>query len=152
VQTLLIQPRVAPISKAPCTRDAVRSEARSFVAEALAAAPGYSAPSTAPPEVEKWKWKWKWKRKLQTALAMLPCELKPRLARVVLLAAKLPLVAAMKSPQGPMQLLPAVQLGAGEQPPVSQAEWGPQSWAELQLEDWAVSRLEPLQQAEPVLR
>lgn len=146
MQTLLIQPRVAPISKAPCTRDAVRSEARSFVAEALAAAPGYSAPSTAPPEVEKWK------RKLQTALAMLPCELKPRLARVVLLAAKLPLVAAMKSPQGPMQLLPAAQLGAGEQPPVSQAEWGPQSWAELQLEDWAVSRLEPLQQAEPVLR
>jgi len=146
VQTLLIQPRVAPISKAPCTRDAVRSEARSFVAEALAAAPGYSAPSTAPPQVEKWK------PKLQTARAMLPCELKPRLARVVLLAAKLPLVAAMKSPQGPMQLLPAAQLGAGEQPPVSQVERGPQSWVELQLEDWAVSRLEPLQQAEPVLR
>ncbi len=150
METLLIQPRVAPISKAPCTRDAVRSEARSFVAEALAAAPGYSAPSTAPPEVEKWK------RKLQTALAMLPCELKPRLARVVLLAAKLPLVAALKSPlkstQGPTQLLPAAQLGAGEQPPVSQVEWGPQSWAELLLEDWAVSRLEPLQQAERVLR
>ena len=106
------------------------------MAEALA--PGYSAPSTAPPEVEKWK------RKLQTALSMLPCELKPRLAQVVLLAAKLPLVAALKSTQGPMQLLPAAQLGAGEQPPVSQVEWGPQSWAELLLEDRAVSRLEPL--------
>ena len=136
METLLIQPRVAPISKAPCTRDVVLSEARSFVAEALA--PGYSAPSTAPPEVEKWK------RKLQTALSMLPCELKPRLAQVVLLAAKLPLVAALKSTQGPMQLLPAAQLGAGEQPPVSQVEWGPQSWAELLLEDRAVSRLEPL--------